>query len=146
MVIMFLHDSIHQQNYYNNILGEPLGIEYGTSSGSSSSSNDQDKEAEMIQKKETMKRLLSSNKDDVKKIEKMLGLSEKEILEECSKNMDDTDTALFSIGQTLNLIVYMTILITFIVFVNKEYDNAATAWFVHYFPREAATLHLYQQQ
>ena len=119
-----------------------MGIEYGTSTD-----NKEDKDAEMIQKKETMKRLLSSNKDDVRKLEKLLGISEKEILEECSKNLeDDNDTALLSVRQTLNLIVYITIFIIFILFVNQEYDNAATAWFVHYFPREAATLHIIQQQ
>lgn len=45
-----------------------------------------------------------------------------------------------SIFQTLNNLVYLLFFSGIIYYMNRDYDNIATKWFVITFPREAETL------
>lgn len=51
----------------------------------------------------------------------------------------DSDNS-FSVSQTINATVYLSLVCILIYYVNRDYDNAVTKWFIHNFPREAETL------
>ena len=51
----------------------------------------------------------------------------------------------FSFFQILNLLVYISLASGLIYFINRDYGNVITIWFVNAFPREAETLGLHNK-
>mmetsp|Transcript_14599 Transcript_14599/g.20824 ORF Transcript_14599/g.20824 Transcript_14599/m.20824 type:complete len:208 (+) Transcript_14599:138-761(+) len=97
-------------------------------------------------------------KDKLDKVQKLYGLSDNQmndVMEKSKKEALIRDKVLGStnlveeniidnttLSRKMNRIIYPTLLILTIYFINNEYENAATLWFVKTFPKEARTLKL----
>mmetsp|Transcript_21015 Transcript_21015/g.37969 ORF Transcript_21015/g.37969 Transcript_21015/m.37969 type:complete len:151 (+) Transcript_21015:186-638(+) len=95
--------------------GEPLDIVYGESS-----------------EKENMRPSAAVNDE---KIPNLHGTKSSQ------SQMENNES--ISIFQILNILVYLFLFLGIMYFLNRDYDNIATKWFVRTFPSEAATLGLH---
>jgi len=80
---------------------------------------------------------------------KLFGLTESQMrnVMDVSRSQALTDQCIeehscLSLTQKINVMVYIVLFASLIYAVNRDYDNAATLWFIHHFPNEARILRL----